>query len=61
MSSSVNPSADSIITLVKQMRDAQRLYFRYRTHDELKQAQHLEREVDQAIRDYQGRQQQNLF
>lgn len=42
---------DKFIITVKQMREAQKRYFRYRTSIELNQAKKLEKEVDDMIRE----------
>lgn len=40
------------IDLVCKMRTAQKQYFRTRLHDDMEQAKQLERQVDQALRDF---------
>jgi hypothetical protein len=40
------------IDLVCRMRSAQKQYFRTRLHDDMQQAKELERQVDQALRDF---------
>lgn len=42
---------DKFMITVKQMREAQKLYFRYRTSIELNQSKKLEKEVDDMIRE----------
>ncbi len=43
---------DAFIALVKQMRDAQRAYFRDRTHTALQESKRLERAVDQWLKEH---------
>lgn len=42
---------DKFMLTVKQMREAQKRYFRYRTIIELNQSKKLEKEVDDMIRE----------
>lgn len=44
------------ISLVKRMREAQKLYFRTRTTEALEPAKTLERMVDGAIREFENKQ-----
>ena len=43
---------DEFCELVKQMREAQKRYFRTRDANDLNESKRLEREVDKAIKDY---------
>lgn len=50
-----------IITAVKAMREAQREYFRTRTHESLKKSKALEKRVDDMIEEYFKPKQPALF
>jgi hypothetical protein len=45
-------SPKEFVDLVCKMRSAQKQYFRTRLHDHMQQAKELERQVDQALRDF---------
>lgn len=45
-------TAQQFIDLVCRMRSAQKQYFRTRSYDDLEESKKLEREVDQALRDF---------
>ena len=47
---------EEFVSLVDQMRSAQRNYFRTRSHDVLSQSKELERRVDKAIADHKNKQ-----
>lgn len=50
------------IDIVCRMRSAQKQYFRTRTYNDLEESKKLEREVDQALRDFSNPNNQlNLF
>ena len=45
-------TAQQFFDLVCRMRSAQKQYFRTRSYDDLEESKKLEREVDQALRDF---------
>lgn len=54
-------SPQQFIDLVCKMRSAQKQFFRTRLHDDMEQAKQLERQVDQALRDFSNPQNQLLL
>ena len=50
-----------IITAVKAMREAQKEYFRTRSHDSLRKSKALEKRVDDMIEEYFNPKQLGLF
>lgn len=50
-----------IITAVKAMREAQKEYFRTRSHDSLRKSKALEKRVDGMIEEYFNPKQPGLF
>ena len=50
-----------IITAVKAMREAQKEYFRTRSHDSLRKSKALEKRVDDMIKDFFNPKQPGLF
>ena len=50
-----------IITAVKAMREAQKEYFRTRSHDSLRKSKALEKRVDGMIEEYFNPKQPKLF
>ena len=54
-------TAKELIAAVKQMRDAQKRYFRLRSPEVMLEAIRFETIVDKAIRDFEDGEQQQLF
>ena len=50
-----------IVTVVKLMREAQKEYFRTRSHDSLRKSKALEKRVDDMIEEYFNPKQPGLF
>ncbi len=46
----MNSEVEELASLVKEMRDAQRTYFRTRSGDALAEAKRLEKAVDEAVK-----------